>query len=133
MSLVSLAHGSTRGSWRDMASFPHIKEDPPDWAAAAAHEGGLSNWSCASHGAKQEDMVKKQRVRSEQNPWKKAALLGAERAKSLEKSSTLGAERAKSLKKTALLGAESATSLEKTTFLGKERAKSLPKNSLFGN
>ena len=54
-----------------MASFPHIKEDPPNFAAAAAHEGGLSNSSCASHGAKQEDVVKKQRVRSEQNPWKK--------------------------------------------------------------
>ena len=23
-----------------MASSPHIKEDPLDWAAAAAHEGG---------------------------------------------------------------------------------------------
>ena len=30
----------------------------PDWAAAAAHEGGLSNSSCASHGAKQQDVVK---------------------------------------------------------------------------
>ena len=31
-----------------MASFPHIKEDPPDWAAGAAHEEGWSNSSCAS-------------------------------------------------------------------------------------
>ena len=78
-----------------MASFPHIKEDPPDWAAAAAHEGGLSNSSCASHGAKQEDVVKKQQVRSEQNPWKKAAFWGAERAKSLDKSSTFGCREGK--------------------------------------
>ena len=60
MSLASLAHGSTRGSWRDVASFPHIKQDPPDW-----------------------------RVQSEQSPWKQA-LWGAERAKSLKKSSTFG-------------------------------------------
>ena len=115
MSLVSLAHGSTRGSWRDMASFPHIKEDPPDWAAAAAHEGGLSKSSCASHGAKQEDVVKKQRVRSEQHPWKKAALLGAERAKSLEISSTFGWQNP--LKK------HFCNIPGKTTFLGATRAK----------
>ena len=114
-----------------MASFPHIKQDHPDWAAA---EGGLSNSSCASHGAKQEDVVKKQRVRSEQNPWKKAESLGAERANPLKKAALLGAERAKSLKKTALLGAESATSLENNIFgcnEGKERAKSLEKKQPF--
>ena len=60
MSLASLAYVSTRGSWRDVTSFPHIKQDPPDW-----------------------------RVQSEQSPWKQA-LLGAERAKSLKKSRTLG-------------------------------------------
>ena len=106
MSLVSLAHGSTRGGWRDMASFPHIKEDPPDWAAVAA-QGGLSNSSYASHGAKQEYAVKKHQVQSELNPWKQAALLGSERAKSLKQNSTFGCregrerERAKSLEKTA--------------------------------
>ena len=67
MSLASLAHGSTRGSWRDVASFPHIKQDPPDW-----------------------------RVQSEQSLWKQA-LRGAERAKSLKKAALLGAERAASL------------------------------------
>ena len=136
MSLVSLAHGSTRWSLRDMASFPHIKEDLPDWAAAAAHEGGLSNSSCASHGAKQEDVVKKQRVRSEQNPWQKAELLGTERAKSLEKSGTFGCREGKIPEKTALLGAESATSLENNIFgcnESKERAKIPGNNSLFRN
>ena len=71
-----------------MASYPHIKEDPPDWAAAAAHEGASSNSSCASHGAKQEDVVKKQRVQREQNPLEKAALFGAE--KIFKRNSTFG-------------------------------------------
>ena len=118
---------------RDMASFPHIKEDSPDWAAAATHEGGLSNSSRASRGAKQEDAVKKQRVQRAKS-LKKAALLGAERAKSLKKSSTCGCREGKIPLKTAVLGAESAveraTSLENNIFgcnEGKERATSLEK------
>ena len=87
--MASLAHGSTRGSWRDMASFPHIKEDPPDWAAAAAHEGGLFNSSCASYGVKQEDVVKKSGCRASKIPGKKA-LLGCREGKIPEKTSTFG-------------------------------------------
>ena len=98
-----------------MASFPHIKEDPPDWAAAAAHEGGLSNSSCASHEAKQEDSQKTAAaerakslekaalwVQSGQNPWKKQHFWVQRGQNPPEK--------------TALLGEESATSLEKQHF-----------------
>ena len=79
-----------------MASFPHIKEDPQDWAAVAAHEEGSSNSSRASHGAKQEDVVKKQHfwAQSEQNPWENSTF-GCRASKILGKTALWGAERAK--------------------------------------
>ena len=66
LGLMGLAQG-VGGIW---PPFLTSKKIPRDWAAAAAHEGGLSKSSCASHGAKQEDVIKNS---------------GAERAKSLEK------------------------------------------------
>ena len=51
--------------------FLTSKKIPGDWTAAAAHEGGLSKSSCASHGARQEDVVKKSGCRASKIPEKK--------------------------------------------------------------
>ena len=74
--------------------FLTSKKIPRDWAAAAAYEGGLSKSSCASHGAKQEDVVKNSGCRASKIPGKKQHSWFQ-----------------KTLRKTALSGAERATSL----------------------
>ena len=96
-----------------------------------------SNSSCASHGAKQETRRRsqKQRVRSKQNPWKKAALLGAERAKSLEKTSTFGCRKGKIPEKKQHFWVQRPQHPWKNNIFGrnegKERAKSLEKKTAF--